>query len=263
MSYTKDNAAAWDAISGSDADGRSKFTRAVSHETFLRAQAGEIAISLTSAKSVPKEWFPPLKNCCVLALASGGGQQGPIFAAHGAEVTVTDISSRQIEAEHYVAAREGCSIRAIQCDMAEPLPFEDDSFDLIFNPVSNCYIRDILPVWVECARVLRPGGILMTGFVKEEHFMFEPDFANEDCLISRHPLPFSSLDLPEERIAQMRENREPFIFSHTLTEQLGGLMQAGFMLTDLYEDGDGGGLFDKYMRSYVAVRAVKAFLSDI
>ena len=87
--------------------------------------------------------------------------------------------------------------------------------------------------------------------------MFEPDFQHEDTLISRNPLPFSSLDLPIEQVEAMRKNKEPFTFSHTLTEQLGGLMRAGFVLTDLYEDGDGGGLFDKYMQSYVAVRAVK------
>ncbi len=87
--------------------------------------------------------------------------------------------------------------------------------------------------------------------------MFEPDFANEDVLISRHSLPFNSLkDLSDERKQQMINNNEPFIFSHTLTEQLGGLMKAGFILTDIYEDGDGYGLFDKYMNSYVAVRAV-------
>ena len=42
-----------------------------------------------------------------------------------------------------------------------------------------------------------------------------------------------------------------------LTEQLGGLLKTGFILTDLYEDGDGGGLFDAYMNSYVAIRVVK------
>lgn len=49
----------------------------------------------------------------------------------------------------------------------------------------------------------------------------------------------------------------PLKFSHTLTEQIGGLIKAGFELTDIYEDCDGGGLFDQYMNSYVAVRAIK------
>lgn len=98
----------------------------------------------------------------------------------------------------------------------------------------------------------------MMAFVKEEHFMFEPDFKNEDFLISRHPLPFNPLkDLSEEQLKKKRDAQMPLAFSHTLTEQIGGLMKAGFEITDIYEDCDGGGLFDKYMNSYVAVRAVR------
>ena len=63
--------------------------------------------------------------------------------------------------------------------MQEPLPFADHSFDIIFNPVSNCYIEKSFPIWQECARIIKPGGILMAGFVKEEHFMFEPDFTKD------------------------------------------------------------------------------------
>nr|WP_241218136.1 methyltransferase domain-containing protein [Bifidobacterium castoris] len=38
----------------------------------------------------------------------------------------------------------------------ETLPFEDESFDLIINPVSNCYIEQLRPVFRECFRVLNP-----------------------------------------------------------------------------------------------------------
>lgn len=258
MDYIDHNAAAWDAIAVSAEDGRHQFTRVLTHEEYLRALDGELKVTLTSAKIVPENWFPPLKGKRILGLASGGGQQGPVFAAHGADVTITDLSAHQLAAEHEVADREGYAIKTVLCDMSQRLPFADASFDLIFNPVSNCYIAQLQPVWKECARLLRPDGVLMVGFVKEEHFMFEPDFKQETVLISRHTLPFCSLDLPEERQQAMRENHEPFVFSHTLTEQLDGLMQAGFVLTNLYEDGDGGGLFDQYMNSYVAVRAVKS-----
>ena len=136
--------------------------------------------------------------------------------------------------------------------------FKDDSFDMIFNPVSNCYIEDISLMWKECARVIREGGILMTAYVKEEHFMFEPDFTNEKHLIARHALSFNPLkDLSEEQLKAKKEAHEPLVFSHSLTEQIGGIIKAGFEITDIFEDCDGGGLFDKYMNSYVAVRAIK------
>ena len=30
--------------------------------------------------------------------------------------------------------------------------------DLIFHPVSNCYVREVKPIWRECWRILKPGG---------------------------------------------------------------------------------------------------------
>ena len=89
--------------------------------------------------------------------------------------------------------------------------------------------------------------------------MLEPDFSRDQALTTIYQLPFHSLrDLSEEKKQKMLKNHEPLLFSHSLTEQIGGLIKAGFLITDLYEDGDGGGLFDQYMNSYVAVRAVKA-----
>lgn len=252
--YVNHNASVWDHINECLAD---KAT-VLSHEEYLAAQNGALDVTLAGRGLVPKVWFPELKGCDILGLACGGGQQCPVFAAHGANVTVMDISDNQLEGERYAAEREGYEINIVKADLSKPFPFEDDSFDMIFNPVSNCYIEDIQPMWKECARVIRSGGILMMAFVKEEHFMFEPDFENEDVLISRHALPFSPLrDLSEEQLAKKQKENMPLAFSHTLTEQLGGLIAAGFELTDIFEDGDGGGLFDKWMNSYVAVRAVK------
>jgi len=39
---------------------------------------------LTPTKPVPREWFGDLKGKKLLGLASGGGQQMPIFTAAGA-----------------------------------------------------------------------------------------------------------------------------------------------------------------------------------
>jgi len=253
-SYQDEIAETWDQIGECLTD---KAT-VISHEEFLRAKSGELNITLAGVRTVPEEWFPPLKGKDVLALACGGGQQAPIFAAHGAAVTVTDLSDHQLANESEVARREYYPIRIVKADLSKPFPFADDSFDLIFNPVSNCYIECIQPVWNECARVIRKGGILMMAFVKEENFLFEPDFRNEDFLLSRHPLPFNPYrDLSEESKQKYRDEHKPFAFSHSLTEQIGGLLKSGFELTDLFEDCDGGGLFDKYMNSYVAIRAIR------
>ena len=99
---------------------------------------------MTPTKPVPRDWFGLLKGKKVLGLASGGGQQMPIFSALGAKCTVLDYSLKQIESEKMVSEREGYQIRIIQGDMTKLLPFEDEEFDLIFHPVSNCYVEETL-----------------------------------------------------------------------------------------------------------------------
>ena len=119
----------------------------ISHEIFEKACHGEWDVLLTPVKTVPHEWFGELKGKKLLGLASGGGQQMPIFAALGAECTVLDYSEKQLENEKFVSEREGYPIRMIRADMTKRLPFEDEEFDIIFHPVSNCYVEDVRPIW--------------------------------------------------------------------------------------------------------------------
>ena len=137
----------------------------ISREAFERARAGEWEVFLTPTRPVPRDWFCPMKGAKILGLASGGGQQMPVFCALGAECTVLDYSQAQLETERMVAQREGYDITVVRADMTRPLPFPEESFDLIFHPVSNCYVEEVLPIWRECARVLKRGGLLLSGLV--------------------------------------------------------------------------------------------------
>ena len=224
----------------------------ISHEIYQAAQRGEWDVLLTPTKTVPHEWFGELRGKRVLGLASGGGQQMPIFSALGADCTVLDYSERQLESERMVARREGYDIRIVRADMSKPLPFEDGEFDLIFHPVSNCYVREVLPIWRECFRVLRSGGALLAGLDNGVNYIFDDD---ERMLIN--PLPFYPLANPEQ-MAQLEATDSGVQFSHTLDEQIGGQLEAGFVLTRLYEDTNGEGrLHEFHVPTYVATRAVK------
>ncbi len=66
--------------------------RPISHKQYAAALRGEWDVLLTPTKPVPHAWFGELKGKKVLGLASGGGQQIPIFAALGAACTVLDYS---------------------------------------------------------------------------------------------------------------------------------------------------------------------------
>lgn len=224
----------------------------ISHEDYLRAKRGDWRMLLSPTRPVPKEWYPELSGCRVLGLASGGAQQMPVFAALGAECTVLDYSMAQLKSEEETARREGYSIRIVRHDMTQPLPFEEGAFDLIFHPVSNCYIEKVEPVWRECFRVLRPGGILMAGLDIGPNFMFDE---TETTLC--HRLPYNPLRDPELMERALKRN-EGVQFSHTIEEQVGGQLKVGFCLTHLYEDTNGSGRLHEYgVPSFAVTRAVK------
>ena len=95
-----------DAWNKEVAGGESRWTQPVSPEVIAKARQGEFSILLTENIPVPQRWFPPLKGADVLGLASGGGQQGPVLAAAGANVTVFDNSPAQLKQDQFVAERE-------------------------------------------------------------------------------------------------------------------------------------------------------------
>ena len=151
-----------------------------------------------------------------------------------------------------VAEREGYSVEIIRGDMTKRLPFADESFDIIFHPVSNCYIEEVLPVFKECWRVLKKGGILLCGLDNGMNFIVDE---TETKLV--HTLPYNPLKDPALYQEAMARN-EGVQFSHTMEEQIGCQLQAGFRLTHLSEDTNGvGNLHEHHIPSFIATRAVK------
>ena len=224
----------------------------ISHETYVKATEGQWDVVLTPTKNVPHEWFGELKGKKVLGLASGGGQQMPIFAALGAACTVLDYSLKQLESERMVAERECYEIRIIRADMTKPLPFEDEEFDLIFHPVSNCYVEDVKPIFKECYRILKHGGILLGGYDNMVNYLVDED---EKTIVNT--MPFNPLKNPEQ-MAQLEATDCGVQFSHTIEEQLGGQLEAGFCLTHIYGDTNGAGrLHEMNIESFYATRAIK------
>jgi SAM-dependent methyltransferase len=244
-----------------------RWTVPVSAEDMAAARAGEWSLYLTPTIAVPQAWFPePLKGRQVLCLASGGGQQGPLLAAAGAEVTVYDNSPAQLARDQEVATRERLTLQTVEGDMRRLDAFDAGTFDLIIHPVSNNFVPEVLPVWREAYRVLRPGGSLLAGFGNPVLYIFDFDVLDDEQRLEvRHALPYSDIDeLSVERLERFQQEGRPLEFSHTLSDQIGGQILAGFLIAGLYEDHnlpEDHTLLDDLFPGYIATRAIKPPLS--
>ena len=248
------NARAWDKA----VERASRWTTPVTPEEVAAARNGDWRIVLTPTQAVPRAWFPTLVGADVLCLAGGGGQQGPILAAAGAHVTVFDNSPQQLVQDRFVARRDNLDLRTVEGDMRDLSVFAAATFDLIVHPTSNLFTPDVRPVWRECFRVLRPGGVLLAGFCNPVLYLFDQELADDGVLQVRHTLPYSDLtSLTEAERAVYLDELQPLEFGHTLTDQIGGQLDAGFVLTGFYEDVWPGMKVNEYTPTYIATRAVK------
>ncbi len=194
----------------------------------------------------------------MLALASGGGQQAPVLAAAGARVTVLDNSPAQLAQDAMVAARDGLVLRLEAGDMRDLSRFADGAFDLVFHPASNSFVPEIAPVWRECHRVLRPGGRLLAGFVQPALWLFDEDDVDRGVFVAKHALPYSDVAARDpERLARMEAAGEPLSFGHTLDQQIGGQLAAGFHLVAMFEDRWDEHPLDRFFAPCIATLAVK------
>ena len=248
------NRHAWDR----QVDSGNPWTIPVTPEVIAAARRGEFSVLLTETRPVPREWFPPFEGLDLLGLACGGGQQGPVFAALGANVTIFDNSPKQLERDRVVAEREGLRLTTVEGDMRNLSVFSDGSFDLVFHPVSNVFCPDVRPVWREACRVLRRGGLLLTGFMNPVVYLFDFELPANGILEVKHSIPYSDLEsLSHEQLQACTQNGIPLEFGHSLTDLIGGQCEAGFVLTGFYEDHDIESALSKYTATYIATRAVK------
>lgn len=257
MDIIEHNRRAWDRESREG----SQWCRPVCPEAIQAARQGTWSVILTPSKAVPSAWLGDVREKRVLCLASGGGQQAPLMAAAGAHVTSFDLSAEQLAKDRQVAQREGLPLSCIQGDMTDLSQLPASDFDLVFHPVSNVFVPDVHAVWRECYRVLRPGGVLLAGFMNPSLFLFNHADAEETgSLIVRYALPYREPEslTPAEQAA-WRQSGRAAEFSHSLEAQIGGQLMAGFVLTGLYEDtwSDEATPFNRFSPVAIATRSVK------
>ncbi|WP_338523726.1 class I SAM-dependent methyltransferase [Pseudomonas batumici] len=251
------NTAAWNHQAANGCE----WSRPVDTAEIAAARAGQLNARLTPGP-LPSGWLGDVRDLRVLCLAGGGGQQAPLLAAAGAQVTVFDASIGQLAQDRAVADREGLALTCIEGDMRDLGVFADASFDIIFHPISNLYVPNVLPVWRECARVLITGGRLLASFWNPVVFVGDRDpvLREQGLLRPVWRLPYSDLvNLPPTAMVAKRERNEALVFGHTLADQIGGQLDAGLVLTGFHEDWQPHPRFviENVLPTFIATRAVK------
>ena len=216
---------------------RCPWVRPVSGETIERARSGDWAVTLAGPRPVPDHWFGAIESCVILCLGSGGVQQAAVLAAAGAEVTSLDLSDAQVRRDQEMSDKHALGIHCVQGTMTDLSRFADNSFDVVFNPVSIPYIDDVQSLWRECHRVLKPEGRLMVGTINPYSFLFEDnEGVGDQGLTARYSLPFVEEEtLSADEVTQAIARNMMFCRSHTLEDIIGGQARAGFAITDFIE----------------------------
>jgi SAM-dependent methyltransferase len=201
-----------------------------------------------------------LRGKRLLCLAAGGGRQGAIYATAGAVVTVVDISPAMLQLDRQVAAERGLELRTVEASMDDLGMFAAGEFEIVVQPVSTCYVGDVLAVYREVARLLAAGGLYISqhkqpGSLQADTRPSPRGYELVEPYYRRGPLPPVAGSLHREE--------GTLEYLHRWEELLGGMCRAGFSIEDVTEplhadETAQGGTFGHrslYVAPYVRVKA--------
>ncbi|GIX04239.1 MAG: SAM-dependent methyltransferase [Planctomycetaceae bacterium] len=178
-------------------------------------------------------WLPSsVAGLDVLCLAAAGGWQSILYAMAGARVTVVDLSPEMLRLDEREAARRGVHVTTLEGSMDDLSMLPEQGFDIIHQPVSTCYVPDVIRVYREIARVARDGAIYISQHKQPTSLQVTHRDHHDRYVIGieyyhRGPLPATS-----DRSYREAGTLE---YLHRWEELVGGLCRAGFVLEDLCE----------------------------
>ncbi|WP_442483974.1 class I SAM-dependent methyltransferase [Aeoliella sp. SH292] len=212
----------------------------------------------------PAKWLgSSITGWRVLCLAAGGGRQSALYAAAGAHVTVLDISREMLALDAEVARERKLNVRIVEGTMTDLSMFAAGEFDLVIQPVSTCYVPNVVSVYQQVARVVRGGGLYVSQHKSPVSLQVAAKrqavgYVIEETYYRTGPL------APAEP-SRLRE-RGATEYLHRWEELIGGMCRAGFVVEDLLEpmhakpDAEPGMFAHraKYIAPYVRIKARRA-----
>lgn len=171
----------------------------------------------------------------ILCLAAGGGRHGPLLAAAGALVTVVDLSPQMLALDRKVAADRGLSLTLVESSMDDLGALAPESFDAVIQPVSTCYVPDVVAAYRQVARVLQTGGLYISQHKQPVSLQATAGPVGSRNLFviaepgrRREPLPTVGNGCWHRETGTLE-------YLHPLEKLLGGLCRSGFVIEDVVE----------------------------
>jgi SAM-dependent methyltransferase len=178
-------------------------------------------------------WLPKtVAGLDVLCLASGGGWQSILYAAAGANVTVVDISPAMLDLDEREAQKRKLSVKTVEASMDALPMLRDESFDIVHQPVSTCYVPDIAIVYREIARVLRDDGLYISQHKQPVSAQITKRNSDNHYVIGVEY--YHSGPLPKTEDESYRETGA-VEYLHRWENLIGDLCRTGMLLEDLTE----------------------------
>jgi SAM-dependent methyltransferase len=216
-SYREVNAEGWNWLSANNCHS----SRQYGDEEFARAK--EILD--------PYHWLNWSSIGSVLCLACGGGQQGPLFASLGIEVTSLDISKDQLEKDRVTAEVRGFHLECVLCDMLDLSTLSGKKFDLVYQAVSACYVPSVESLYEEIAKVVNLGGEYWVEHQNPLHHQLEGlGTWNGRGYEIRHPQITSAKYEWVSSDDDAKSDATVWHFIHSMTNLIGSLCNAGFSI---------------------------------
>jgi ubiquinone/menaquinone biosynthesis C-methylase UbiE len=187
-----------------------------------------------------KSWINWARVKSVLCLACGGGQQAPLFASLGCQVTVADMSPEQLRIDREVAEKYGLSIECVEADMLDLSRLRGRNFDLVYQAVSTCYVPDVRRLYREVFSVLCAWGQYRVEHWNPTHLQLSDSFAWDGEAYRVVQPQTTSGPLPW--VVQSGENGNAKVsclhYLHPLHDLIGGLCDSGFAILRFAESGE-------------------------
>jgi SAM-dependent methyltransferase len=181
-------------------------------------------------------WLPWGRIRDVLVLAGAGGQQAPLFARLGCRVTVVDLSPAQLRRDRSLAERLGLELECVQGDMCDLSVLGDRRYDLVYQPVSTCYVPDVGRCYRAVASVVRSGGLYWSQHWNPTQIQLSASrawdgsaYRIERPVVDRSPVVLSASGWDAGPLC--------WHYVHPLTELIGGICAAGFTIERFAEYG--------------------------